>query len=234
VLVEQAAARDPRPVDPAVLEREVQRMKGAGNCRSAFDDSHVRQWVERQLRVQRVQGEMVAAAAKPAAEEIEAFYQANRERFQTREYFHAAHVVKNINEEQTREQAQAGIDVALAELERGEPFAEVAERHSDCKGKGGDLGQFPAGEMVPEFEDAIRALQPGQRTAIFATPFGLHIAELRAKTGAVPARLEDVRQDIERAFVARNQHDLYMRGVEELRSRAEIRWVPAARAAAAS
>ena len=52
----------------------------------------------------------------------------------------------------------AGIEAALADLERGDPFAEVAERQSAGKGSGGDLGQFPAGHMVQDFDDAIRAL----------------------------------------------------------------------------
>jgi hypothetical protein len=116
--------------------------------------------------------EMAEGAPKPTAEEIEAFYRANRENFRLPEMFHAAHIVKHVNEEQTEEQAEAGIQAALADLERGVPFAEAADRHSDCKGNGGDLGQFPPGHMVEEFEAAISALQPGERTGIFTTPFG--------------------------------------------------------------
>jgi len=206
MVVEQAAARDPRPIDPNALEQEVQRQKQAGNCRTAFDDSFLRQWVERQFRLQRTHTEMVAGAAKPAAQEVEAFYEANRENFRHPELFQAAHIVKHVNRETGAEEARAGIEAALAELERGRPFAEVAERYSDCKGNGGDLGQFPAGYMVQEFDDAIRALEPGQRTGIFTTPFGFHIAELRAKVGAGPATFEEVRADIERVLALKNQH----------------------------
>ena len=233
-LVEQAAASDPRPVDPDLIEREVRRAKTEGNCRSAFDDSAVRQWVERQFRLQRTHAEMVAGAAKPTQEEVQAFYDANRENFRNPEMFRAAHVVKYVNGEQGEEQARAGIEAALAELERDAPFSEVAEKHSDCKGNGGDLGQFPAGEMVQEFEDAIRTLEPGQRTGIFRTPFGFHIAELRAKAAAGPASFEEVRADIERVLALQEQHRLYLRAVAELRSRAQIRFVPAAQAATAS
>jgi hypothetical protein len=234
LLVEQTAASDPRPIDPNIVDREVQRLKGAGNCRSAFDDGLARQWVERQLRVQRTMQEMVCGAAKPTDEEIETFYNANRDNFRKPDMFHAAHIVKHVNHEQSEEQAEAAIQVALAELERGDAFAEVAGRHSDCKDKGGDLGQFPAGYMVQEFEDAIRALEPGQRTGIFTTPFGFHIAELRAKIPVVPAGFEEVRADIERVMTMMNEHEVYMRAVAELRSRADIRWAPDAQAAAAS
>jgi len=118
-----------------------------------------------------------------------------------------------------------GIGVALAELEAGVPFAEVADRHSDCKGKGGDLGEFLAGTMVPEFEDAIRNLRLGERTGIFQTEFGLHIAELRQKSPAGPLPFEEVQDDIVRVLTRIHEHREYQRVVAELRLRADIRYV---------
>ena len=232
VLVEQAAANDPRPIDANAFEQALKRQKLTGGCREAFDDTLLRREIERQFRLQRISSEMAAGAAQATPAEVEAFYQANRENFHGPELFHAAHIVKHVNGEQAEEQARAGIEAALAELERGAPFSEVAEKHSDCKGKGGDLGQFPAGEMVQEFEDAIRALEPGQRTGVFRTPFGFHIAELRGKTAAGRASFEEVRADIERVLTLQNQHRAYLREVAELRSRAQIRLVPAEQAAA--
>lgn len=231
LLVEQAAANDPRPIDSQLIEREVQQTKSRGNCRSAFDDTAVRQWADRNFRLQRTTRDMVAGAAKPTADQIEAFYNANRSNFSKPELFSAAHIVKHVNHEQSEEQAEAAIQTALAELERGDPFAEVVERHSDCKGNGGDLGQFPAGQMVQEFDEAIRPLEPGQRTGIFTTPFGFHIAELRAKTPPSPASFDDVRADIERVMTMMNEHQVYLRAVGELRSRADIRFVSDAHAA---
>ena len=231
-LLAQAAARDQRPVDPASVEQQVARIKKNGSCRTAYDDSSLRQVVEHSLRVERLTREIVEGAPKPAAEEIEAFYRANRENFRLPEMFHAAHIVKHINEEQTEEQAEAGIQAALADLERGVPFAEAAERHSDCKGTGGDLGTLPAGHMVEDFEAAISALEPGQRTGIFTTPFGFHIADLRAKVPAGAAAFEEVRVDIEAAFTMRNQQGLYLRAVAEMRSQADIRYVADAQAQA--
>ena len=224
MLVEQAAAEDPRPIDPQAVEQEVQRQKQAGNGRTASDDSLLRQWVERQLRLQRTHAEMLAGAAQPAARGVEAFCEANRENFRNQELFQAAHIVKHVNGEHNAEEARAGIEAALAELERGQPFAEVAEHHSDCKGNGGDLGRFPAGQMFQEFEDAIRALEPGQRSGIFTTPLGFHIAELRARIAAGPVAFEEVRAVIQRVLALQSQHQVYLRAVAELRSRADIRW----------
>jgi parvulin-like peptidyl-prolyl isomerase len=225
ILIAQVAAGDPRPIDAAALKQEVQRQKDQWGRRSVLDGAQVRQAVEAQLRLQRLRQEMVSGAAKPTPGDVEAFYNANRERFCTPEMFHASHIVKHVNHEQSERQAEDGIEVALAELENGAPFAEVAARHSDCKENDGDLGQFPAGHMVQEFEDAIRAVEPGQRTGVFTTPFGFHIAQLHARTAAGPATLDDVRTGIERVLVFAAEHEAYMRAVAQLRSRADIRWV---------
>ena len=186
----------------------------------------MREWIEEQFRLQRTVHEMGAGARPPAPEDIEAFYQAHRENFRGSAMFRAAHIVKHTDGGQDEDQARKVIEAALAELEGGATFSEVAERHSDCKGKGGDLGEFVAGSMVQEFEDAIRNLKPGQRTNIFRTQFGFHIAELRGKTPAGLVTFEEVREDIRRVLTVMRQHQEYQRGIAALRSRADIRWIP--------
>jgi peptidyl-prolyl cis-trans isomerase C len=66
----------------------------------------------------------------------------------------------------------------LKRINDGEDFAAVARRFSSCpSGKnGGDLGWFGKGKMVPEFERAAFALNPGQMTnEPVKTQFGYHI-----------------------------------------------------------
>jgi len=231
ILIEQAAESDPRPVDAIELDREIQRQIGQWGCRGAFNRKDLARLTERNLRVQRIRKEMVAGAVKPTGEEVEAFFNSNRDQFRRPELFHASHIVKYVNHEQSEEQAEAGIEMALAELERGVPFAEVAARHSDCKDKGGDLGQFPAGHMVDEFEQAIRALEPGRRSGVFTTPFGFHIALLHSMKAAGPATFEEVRTGIERVLTFGREHEAYQRAVAKSRSGAEIQWVEAAQTA---
>jgi parvulin-like peptidyl-prolyl isomerase len=66
--------------------------------------------------------------------------------------------------------------------------------------------------MVQEFGDAIRDLTPGERTGVFRTPFGFHIAELHSKTPAGPMEFEEVRQDIESVLTKIFEHEEYERG----------------------
>lgn len=69
--------------------------KAAGNCRSAYDDRPVRQWVEWNLRLRRTAREMTAGASKPTAQDIELFYRQYREKFRG-PVSDAAHIVKHV------------------------------------------------------------------------------------------------------------------------------------------
>jgi peptidyl-prolyl cis-trans isomerase C len=232
-VVEQAAMRDPRFIPPEVIEREVSKLKAGAGCRAAYDDAQMRIWVERDFRVQRKMAEMVAGAQKPSEADVRAFYEANRANFCSPEAFEAAHIVCNVNHEQSEEQARAAIETALAELECGEPFGVVADRRSDCKGNGGDLGKFPTGVMVPEFEEALRAIQPGGRTGVFRTPFGFHIAELRAWNRDSLAPFEDVREDIQRVLTMASEHGAYQQAARALALKARVVRTPDGTARAA-
>ncbi len=231
ILIEQQAIRDPRPIDPDLLATEIDRVKASWGGSGTYDESGMRSFVERNLRVQRAHRELTDAASPASAEEIGAFYRENAQHFQKPEMFRAAHIVKYVNRESSEFQARMGIEAALLELERGQPFGEVANRISDCSDKDGDLGQFPAGYMVDEFETVLRALKPGQRSGIFSTPFGLHIAELREKLPAGTAGLEEVRGEIERVMNYARRHEAYTQAVAKLREAAEIRFVEASHGA---
>lgn len=65
----------------------------------------------------------------------------------------------------------------LARLEKGESFEALAKRFSKCpsKSKGGNLGWFGKGEMVPEFENAAFAAKKGEVVGPVKTEFGYHL-----------------------------------------------------------
>jgi peptidyl-prolyl cis-trans isomerase C len=226
VLVNQEAAADRRPIDAAAVNVELERHKRAAGCPAGFNDAYMRQQIELQLRVQRVERELVAGANKPSGEQVFSFYEENRGNFKKPEMFHASHIIVHVNESQSEEQANARIEAARMRLEVGEDFAAVAEGYSDCKGNGGNLGWFPAGHMVEEFENALRAVRPGERTDVFTTPFGFHIAELHdVKTDGL-ALFDEARGDIERFLIAMSENQEFLRGVEQLRIRATITRTP--------
>lgn len=86
--------------------------------------------------------------------------------------------------------AKQKADDLLAQIQKGADFATLAKANSDDPGsaaKGGDLGWFKRGMMVPEFDTAVFQLQPGQvTTAPVKTDFGYHIIKVIAKRQNLP------------------------------------------------
>lgn len=78
----------------------------------------------------------------------------------------------------TRDEAKARALEALQKARAGMRFEDVVVMYSDEPGaasRGGDLGRFPKGAMVPEFQVAVEALKPGELSSIVETPFGFHV-----------------------------------------------------------
>jgi parvulin-like peptidyl-prolyl isomerase len=79
----------------------------------------------------------------------------------------------------TKEQAQKLAEqIAKKAQKPGASFAKLADEYTEDpsgKGKGGMLGVFERGRMVPEFDKATFALSPGQTSGVVESAFGFHI-----------------------------------------------------------
>jgi hypothetical protein len=224
VLLQQAAWADPEPVPPDEIERLVAEIRPEnGGCIAPGTEGQVRQEIELRYRIDRAFNRACAGLSEPRNKDISDYYRKNRDQFQSTETIHAAHIVKNIDDKQDEATARAGIEAALAELTApGADFAEVADRLSDCPGRGGDLGWFPMGQMVDEFDAVVFRMQPGEQSGIFRTPFGFHIAKVLDRKPAGPLPLEDVKGQIAETLLQEKRQKRIEAFLDKLMSSAKV------------
>jgi len=130
------------------------------------------------------------ALAELTEEEVQAEYDAIYGSVPPVTEYNAAHILLG-----TEEEAQA----MITELGEGADFAELAAENSigPSGPNGGALGWFSAGMMVPEFEETVFGLEPGEVSAPVQTQFGWHVVLLNETREQAPPTLDDVRAELE-------------------------------------
>ena len=226
VLLRQAAMSDPEPLASDVLDRAVAQTRPAAPAESGCilpggrDDFRLQ--VETQLRLERFTARLTAKLVPPRAKEIGEYYRKHRDEFFTPVLVHAAHIVKNVDEQTSDDAALEQMRGIRTELEQGADFAEVADRHSDCPGRGGDLGYFGRGKMVEEFDAVVFALEPGQVSDVFRTPFGYHIAKVIDRKAEGIRAFAEVSADIETLLFEQKKQRRIEQFLDSLRAKADI------------
>lgn len=174
-------------------------------------------------RIELLFGKVTAHLAPPRNKDITDYYRKHRESFEAQESVHAAHILKNVDEKRTEADARAAIEAVREELRIGANFEQTADKHSDCPGNGGDLGRFHRGEMVPEFEAVVFALEPGQISGIFRTQFGFHIAKVYRKWPAGIRELNEIRGELEQLLFQQKKQRAIEQFLDRLIAKADIR-----------
>ncbi len=114
-------------------------------------------------------------------------YNATAARFAGADLLKASHILVLMRQDATSEQqvvAKQRIDSIYNVLVAGADFAEVAKACSDDKGsaqRGGSLGQFGKGMMIPDFENAAYALQAGEMSKPIKSTVGWHIIKMEER-----------------------------------------------------
>jgi peptidyl-prolyl cis-trans isomerase D len=129
--------------------------------------------------------------------ELEKYYRRHLDQFDIPEQVKASHILIKVDQDAdqaTRDKKRAFAEELLAEAKAGKDFDELARTYSDDKAsavKGGDLGFFTRGTMVPAFEQVAFNLEPGKISELVETPFGYHIIKVEAYTEAGVKSLDE-------------------------------------------
>lgn len=146
-------------------------------------------------------------------EELKAYYEANQAQYQKGATVSAKHILV-ASEEKCNE--------ILATITSGEKaFEEAAQEFSTCPSgqRGGDLGAFGKGQMVPEFEQAAFAAEIGQVVGPVKTQFGFHLIKVEAKNEPEVSKFEEVKESIRRSVLQQKQNKVYGETVAALKEK---------------
>ncbi|WP_419871141.1 peptidylprolyl isomerase [Candidatus Pristimantibacillus sp. PTI5] len=149
-------------------------------------------------------------------EEVQQYFDANKETLGTPEQIQASHILVATKEE---------ADAILAELKQGGDFAAIAKEKSidtGSKDKGGDLGFFGKGDMVAEFETAAFALKINEISGVVQSEHGFHIIKKIAEKAAVVPTFEEKKEEIKKQLVATEANELSEAWMTEIRAKAKI------------
>jgi len=160
-------------------------------------------------------------------EELKALSKAVERRFDERA--RARHILVRVGPNASKEDKDAAlkkIKDIQARLKKGEDFAELAKKYSDdpgSKDRGGDLGYFSHGDMVPAFDKAAFALDVGQTSNIIETDFGYHIIQVEEKKAASKMSLDEIKDDLREYLYQQRGAKRFESYVKDLRSKADVK-----------
>jgi len=146
---------------------------------------------ENEVRAYLASREIDRLSSEPVSDEaLQAAYDAEYGNMEAQPEFNASHILV-----ETEEEAQALIEA----LDGGADFAELAQEKSTGPSgpNGGQLGWFGPGMMVPEFENAVAGMEPGEVSAPVQTQFGWHVIKLNETRDQDVPELDEVKAELE-------------------------------------
>jgi peptidyl-prolyl cis-trans isomerase C len=146
--------------------------------------------------------------------DLQKFYDQNKDKFNSGDQVRASHIlVKSENEAQ---------DI-LGQIKKGANFEALAKKNSvDSAGaKGGDLGWFGKGSMIPEFEKVVFSLKEGELSGVVKTQFGYHIIKLTGKRPAGIRSFAEAKEQIKAKLLPEKQQATFLKLKDELKKGAK-------------
>ena len=153
---------------------------------------------KRKVRYLLVDADAIRAKTTVPEANIERAYNEGIEQYTTPEQVRASHILLK-TEGKDDAVVKAKAEGLLKQAKSGADFAELAKKYSEDEGSaknGGDLDYFGKGKMVPEFDQVVFTMEPGQVTDLVKTQFGYHIIKLVDKKPAATRTLAEVRQQL--------------------------------------
>ena len=169
------------------------------------------------LIINALQEELCAGKDEVSDEEVEAYYQENKEDFILEEQVRVRHIlVKTLDEAKE----------VKKRLYQGEDFITLAKQRSiwrSTKMRGGDLGYIKRGMVHKSFEQAAFALKKrGELSDIVKTNYGYNIIRLEDKIGPRQRTFSEVQKEIRNLLRNKKRENILTAYLKKLREKAQL------------
>jgi len=193
-----------------------------------FDLDGFKNIIGEDLKIQKMIEDRVPEETEVSDEDMITFYNENPSYFTQQERIHASHILVTLAATMTDEEKASALDKISRieqELKDGADFAVLAKEQSEGPSgpNGGDLGEFPRGQMVGDFETVAFALQEGTISGVVETQFGYHIIKLHERFPESSVPFEEVKESINSFLVQEKSQNKLTDFLEELKAEANIR-----------
>jgi parvulin-like peptidyl-prolyl isomerase len=154
------------------------------------------------------------------------------ERYAIPELVSARHILVRVKDSASPAEHAAALkkaqDIYARAIAKGADFAQLAAETSEddtTKARGGDLGRFQKGMMVPEFEQASFSLKQGEISKPIKTSFGYHIIKVEEHTKSETPTFDAVKDRVRYAVMAQTHDKVVTEKLAQLRAEATISYV---------
>jgi len=168
-----------------------------------------------QILVQSLIEKEIIGKVKVDDQEALTYYEENKDNFITKEQVYLYNILV-----ETEEVAK---DI-LEKLKSGVDFIEIAKEKSTgpSAAQGGDLGYISKGDLIPEIENVVFALEIGNISDIIKSQYGFHILKVTDKKPEVLKTFEEVKEEIAPTLLSTKQKEAFDNLLEELKSQVTI------------
>jgi peptidyl-prolyl cis-trans isomerase C len=189
---------------------------------AGITEGELRDQIRENLPIQKVQ-ERVAGDAEPSQEEVQTFYDENKDlQFTTPEQRCARHILFNKDQKEKAEEVKG-------QLQDGADFAKLAKEYSQdpqSAENGGDLGCLGKGETVENFEKAVFGSEEGEIVGPVETEFGYHLIEVTQINAKKTQSLEEVEPQIRQQLSSDMQAQEFSTWIQEQEKKRNVKYLP--------
>jgi len=228
-LLLDSAKQSKLTIDEDEIENEIVELKLKFKSEDEFNDmlkcndicmDTIKDRVKNNLLITKYVSTYFSTEAEIPLEELREIYLENIDSFQTQEMVKASHILIKGTDEESMEKAHE----IYKRINSKEDFEKIAAECSDCPSNchSGDLGYFPRGKMVKDFEEVAFKLKRDEFSKPIKTKFGYHIIMNTDKKESIIAEFDEVKDALKDRLKKIDSELKLIKHLKSLRSKADI------------